>query len=399
MIYFDNAATGFPKDKAVIQAVKTAIIKSGNPGRSGHKYSIYASELLYSAREELAKYFNTTPEKVILCPSATYALNIAIKGLYKKDKKILISDLEHNSVIRPAFETGETIIFETDINNDIKTIDNFKKKLIDNDIGLVVITHASNVCGRILPIEELSSICYEKNISFILDASQTAGYISLSLLKSQIDVICIPGHKGLYGPMGTGALLINPKKEYNFKPLIQGGTGILSTEISMPEDLPEKLEAGTFGVQDFAGLSMAVKIRNNEKFEKNKYFEKYLFLIEELDKIPELTLYGISLENIKKYVPVILFNHKKIISQDFSDLLHNKGICVRSGFHCAPFAHKKLKTGEYGAVRLSLGKNNTMNECETAIQIIKKLSQRWFYALIPATYPVLNATWRLNPPV
>ncbi len=168
MIYFDNAATGFPKSKKVISATEKAMCIAGNPGRSEHIYSIYASEILFSTRERLAGYFGTSPEKIILCPSATYALNISIKGLKKKNSKVMISDMEHNSVIRPSFSENPAIIFQVDIENDKKTIENFKNMLLENissekknspeSISLVVLTHASNICGRILPINEIAKI-------------------------------------------------------------------------------------------------------------------------------------------------------------------------------------------------------------------------------------------------
>ena len=372
MIYFDNAATGFPKDRLVISAMSRAMATCGNPGRSGHKYSLSASEILYSTREELANLFGTTPEKVVLCPSATYALNIAIKGLFCNSGKILISDLEHNSVIRPSFASGVVEHFAVDIDNDEKTIENFEEKIPDN-VSLVVISHASNVCGRILPIEKIATICSKYEIPIILDASQTAGYLNFNFNKMPIDIVCIPGHKGFYGPMGTGALIINPNKNLSFKTIIQGGTGILSTETEMPTELPERLEVGTIGVQNFAGLTVALKMCKINNIENN---ENLLFLIEELNKIHTVKIYGFSESNKEKYLPIILFNCTDIASHTLSDLLSQKNICVRSGFHCAPMAHQKFHTGRYGAVRISLGKRNTLNECEKFIRVIKEIVKK-----------------------
>lgn len=367
MIYFDNAATGFPKDKNAVYEITKAIKNCGNPGRSGHKYSIYASEILYSTREELANLFNTVPEKVILCPSTTYALNIAIKGLYNPKGKILISDLEHNSVIRPSVSLGETEVFIVDMDDDNVTLENFKSK-ISCDVSIVVVTHASNVCGRILPIEKIASICNQYKIPIIVDASQTAGYLQIDLKKYSIDAVCIPGHKGFYGPMGTGALIINSQKNLFFKTIIQGGTGILSSETEMPIELPERLEAGTVCVHNFAGLTAALK---RCKFESN-YQEMFLFLNDELSRIKNIKQYGFSTKCKEQYMPIILFNCLDIVSYDFSDMLSERGFCVRSGFHCSPLAHRKFKTGDNGAVRISLGKKNTMNECERLISVIKE---------------------------
>ncbi len=367
--YFDNAATGFPKSKSVINEITKALSRCGNPGRSEHEYSVYASEVLYSVRETLAKFFSTDPENVILCPSSTYALNMAIKGLYKDNSKIIISDLEHNSVYRPAIATGKTCVFCTDIENDENTLYEFKKT-ITTDTSIAVVTHASNVCGRILPVEEMANSSHKNGTLFILDASQTAGYIPIDLSNSNIDVVCIPGHKGFYGPMGTGALIVNPKSRLEFKTIIEGGAGSMSLEKTMPLNLPERLEAGTCNVHDFAGLNIALK---ECVFDKGYDFQKYIFTINNLKKINNLTIYGYSEKNSNKYVPVILFNAKGIPSDKFSERLKDKGFCVRSGFHCSPLAHEKLQTGEFGAVRISIGKKNTFKECEELVYAINDI--------------------------
>jgi len=367
--YFDNAATGFPKSKKVINEITNALLKCGNPGRSGHEYSVYASEVLYSARDTIAKFFSTNPENVILCPSSTYALNMAIKGLYKDNSNIIISDLEHNSVLRPAKATGKTIIFCTDVEDDEKTLSEFRKSLTTNT-AIAVVTHASNVCGRILPVEEMAKICRKNGTLFILDASQTAGYLPINLSDSDIDVVCIPGHKGFYGPMGTGALIVNPKSNLNFKTIIEGGAGMMSIEETMPKHLPERLEAGTCGVHDFAGLDIAIK---ECVFDKGYDFQKYIFTVNSLKKISKIKIYGYSEKNSNKYVPVILFNAEGISSDEFSEILKNRGFCVRSGFHCSPLAHLKFKTGDFGAVRISIGKKNTFRECEELIYAINTI--------------------------
>ncbi len=380
MIYFDNAATGFPKSKEVISATEKAMKLSGNPGRSEHFYSIYSSEILYMTREKLAETFETTPERIVLCPSATYALNIAIKGLKKTNSKVLISDMEHNSVIRAASADDTTLIFQVDINNDENTINNFKNILFnhlysesgksDDCISVVALTHASNVCGRILPIEKIAKICNQNKIPVVLDASQTAGYIPIKFSDSFVDVICIPGHKGFYGPMGTGALIVNPKSEIEFKTIIEGGTGIYSNDIHMPTNLPERLEAGTIGVHDFAGLLRAIQ---ECTYTYKDMMDRYVYLLNEFKNIPEIILYGISYENIDKYMPIILFNVKNLSAQSFAQKLFENGICVRSGFHCSPLAHEKLKTGSHGAIRVSVGKTNSFKECKKLIDTIKLL--------------------------
>ncbi len=173
--------------------------------------------------------------------------------------------------------------------------------------------------------------------------------------------------------MGTGALIINPESNIQFETIIEGGTGIFSKDYHMPKELPERLEAGTIGVHDFAGFLKAVE--ECEHIE-NDAMEKYVYLIKEMKQIPELTLYGVSYKNIDKYMPIILFNIKDISPQSFAQKLFEKGFCVRSGFHCSPIAHEKLKTGPYGAIRISIGKNNTFKECSKLIEAIKEIIKK-----------------------
>ncbi len=369
MIYFDNAATGLPKDKNVIKAMMSAMMSCGNPGRSGHKFSEKASEILFLTREALADMFGAKTENVILCHNATQSLNMAIKGLHEEGKKILMSDLEHNSVIRPSSSIANIKVFKVDINDDEKTIENFISCLSD-DISTVVVTHASNVCGRIIPINEISKISHINRKKFILDGSQTAGYIPINIDDSNIDVLCIPGHKGLYGPMGTGAMIINSKRDLNFKTIIEGGTGNFSDDNKMPLFPPERFEAGTIGVQNFSGLHKAI---TDFKYEKEKHINCFKFIVENLSMMKNLKLYGLSYDNIDKYVPVILFNAEKYASFELEAMLAEKGICARAGFHCSPFAHRKFNTGENGALRISIGKKNSMKECEKFISILKEL--------------------------
>jgi selenocysteine lyase/cysteine desulfurase len=369
MIYFDNAATGLPKDKSVAKAMLSAMINCGNPGRSGHKFSENASEIIFLTREALGDMFGAKAENVILCYNATHGLNMAIKGLYKSGTKILMSDLEHNSVIRPSSTIADIKIFNIDIDDDKKTIENFKKCLTD-DVSIVVVTHASNVCGRIIPINEISKICRLNNKIFILDGSQSAGYIPINIDESDIDVLCIPGHKGLYGPMGTGAMILNSKRNLCFNTIIEGGSGSFSDDTQMPPSPPERFEAGTIGVPNFSGLYKAV---TNYKYEKEKHINCFKYTIDSLLMFKNIKLYGLSYNNLDKYVPVILFNSENHTSFELESILSKKGICARAGFHCSPFAHKKFNTGENGALRISIGKKKSIKECEKFISVLKKI--------------------------
>ncbi len=369
MIYFDNAATGLPKDKSITKAMIYAMANCGNPGRSGHKFSEKASEILFSTREALGNMFGAKTENVILCYNATHSLNMAIKGIHKTGNKILMSDLEHNSVIRPSSSIAEIKVFNVDIDNDEKTIENFKLSLTD-DVSTVVVTHASNVCGRIIPIKEISKICRLNDKVFILDGSQSAGYIPINIDKSDIDVLCIPGHKGLYGPMGTGAMILNSKSKLCFKTIIEGGTGSFSEDYQMPFSPPERFEAGTIGVPSFCGLHKAI---TNYKYDKEKHINCFKYTVDSLFMLKNIKVYGLSYNNLDKYVPVILVNSENHTSFDLEAMLTKKGICTRAGFHCSPFAHRKFNTGENGALRISIGKKNSIKECEKFISILKDL--------------------------
>ena len=248
MIYFDNGATTFPKPRSVINAVTGTMLRNGaNPGRSGHKMSVRASEIMYNCRQNAAKLFDLeNPENVIFTLNCTQALNTVIKGTLKKGDHAVISSLEHNAVLRPIEAMKERgvsySVAEVVEGDDDKTLDNFRHALRENT-KLVVCTHASNVFGIRLPVERIGALCRIYKIPFCLDAAQSAGVLPISLKNSCIDYLCTAGHKGLYGPMGTGLLLINTEKTPDS--LFQGGTGSFSSDRKQPDTLPDKFESGT----------------------------------------------------------------------------------------------------------------------------------------------------------
>ena len=246
MIYFDNGATTFPKPRSVVNAVNYAITQIGaNPGRGGHKMAMKASEVLYDCRKNAAELFDIdNPENVIITNNCTTALNTVIKGILKSGDHAVISSYEHNAVVRPLeylkTKGVDYSIAEIEFGDTEKTIDNFRNSFKANT-KLVICTHASNVFGVRLPIERIAALCKLNGILFCTDAAQTAGIIPISMKNSDIDFLCTAGHKGLYGPMGTGLLIIN--SEVIPESLTQGGTGSLSAQINQPEILPDKFEA------------------------------------------------------------------------------------------------------------------------------------------------------------
>lgn len=357
MTYFDHAATGFPKSEAVLRAMTQAHRTLGNPGRSGHPPARMAEELVFSCRCRLAELFGSTPENVVLTPSATFALNLAIKGLYLPGSEVITSDLEHNAVVRPlhALRLAQEITmkqFRVDLASDEKTVENFSL-CAGKHAAMAVVTHASNVCGRLLPLEKMRESVGREDFLLIADCSQTAGHIPIDIRKLGADVICIPGHKGLYGPMGTGALICNPDKELRFRTVVEGGSGTQSILTGMPESLPERLEAGTPNVCGIAGLCAAAKEFRYPR-EEGRLCE---MLAEGLKSKRGVRIHG--REDGGAYLPVVLFNLEGTDCETVAEALSAKGFAVRAGLHCAPTAHRALGTLETGGVRVSIGRGNT----------------------------------------
>ena len=366
MIYFDNAATSFPKSAAVVKAVSGALKSCGNPGRSGHAPSMNASGVMYSCREKAARLFGAEPERVILAPSCTYALNMALKG-FITGGKVLISNVEHNAAYRPLCAMRDEgrieLVFFDAFAPDVT--ERFSSAV--RGASAAVIAHGSNVCGRLLPVAELVAAAHENGAFTVIDAAQTAGYIPVSLIESGADVICCAGHKGPGGPMGTGLMLINPGVDKLPRTLIEGGAGVYSLDEGMPEFFPERFEAGTPDVAAIAGLSAAL-----DEFSLYEDHTAFDLLCAELSQMHRVILYGLGERGMR--LPVALFNVEGIACDDVMRRLARRGICVRSGFHCAALAHRALGTLS-GGVRVSLGKRNTVREVRTFCDELNKLAK------------------------
>lgn len=374
-IYFDNAATTVGKPECVTRAVASALGHCANPGRSGHDLSVSAATEIYNCRNLICRLFGyDKPERVVFTPNATLALNMAIKGFALDGTHILISNYEHNSVIRPvhalASDKARNITYSifdaSGTENEI--IYDFVSKIRPNT-RMAVVTLASNVCGKILPISKIASVCRKRGIIFICDASQGAGCVPINVTSLGIDVLCFAGHKSLYGPQGTGGVIFCCNNEP--KSIIQGGNGINSADKNMSGPLPESLEAGTLNTPGICGLAAGInyisKIGINEIFERNTYLINRL--TENLSVIPGVTIYGLS----DTRTPTLIFNKKDIKAEDAAIFLNERSICVRSGFHCAPLAHAALGTGPYGAVRASLSFSNTAAQTDTFALAISKM--------------------------
>ena len=356
MIYFDNGATTFPKPQSVVRAVSSAMQNYGaNPGRSGHKMSLKASEIIFNCRENAAALFGVeTPDRIIFTDNCTTALNTVIKGLLKSGDHAVISSLEHNAVARPlehlkqrgvSFSVAQ--VFEGD---DEATIESFRKA-VRNNTKLVVCTAASNVFGIRPPVERIAALCRIYNILFCVDAAQSAGVVPVNMSGSGIDFLCAPGHKGLYGPMGTGILAIN--SDILPESLTQGGTGSMSSSLEQPETLPDKYESGTPNLPGIAGLNAGLKfvMERGEANILSAETAKAQRLYDGLASMRDVVLYT-ARPQITTHVPVISFNVRGHDSEQIAALLSDRfNIAVRAGLHCAPLAHKSFGTEEQGTVR------------------------------------------------
>lgn len=371
MIYFDNAATTGVKPKSVVRAVDFALENlSANPGRSGHSKSVQAAETVYKAREKLSDFFGSGgPETVVFTQNCTHAVNCVLKGLLKKGDHCIISSLEHNAVVRPLVKTGVSYsVADVSLTDDDETVKNFVEKIKPNT-KLIFCTGASNVLGKILPIEKIGAICRKKGIYFGVDAAQTAGVLPIDMQKQNIDFLCIAPHKGLYAPMGIGVLIAR-------KPLpetiIEGGTGTNSNELFQPAFLPERLESGTVNVPGVAGIIGGlefVKTKGTESIYQNE-----LRLIQRLYKKladnEDVILYT-PYPTAGMYVPLLTFNVENMTSYEAASILAENKIAVRGGLHCAPFAHRQIGTMEGGAVRVAVAYFNDSSEIDYFAKTVK----------------------------
>lgn len=352
MINFDNAATTGKKPKTVLNAVSRALYEySANPGRGGHALSLKAGEAVYAARDNIAGFFGASgAQNVIFTANCTASVNYVLKGYLKSGDHVIISDLEHNAVMRPLEKTGvEKSVAEVSLTSDEETMANFKRLIKDNT-KMIFCTAGSNVCGRTLPLEKLGALCKRRGIAFGVDAAQAAGVLPIDMKKCGIDFLCIAPHKGLYAPMGLGILIAETKIGDT---LIEGGTGTNSLSLHQPENMPERYESGTVNVPAIIGASAGVDfVRENAKTAYLREMRIVRRIYAALKKTEHITLYTPYMED-GLYLPVLSFNVIGVPSEETADFLNKNNVAVRAGFHCAPAAHRKLGTLKYGTVRVA----------------------------------------------
>ena len=373
MIYFDNGASSHPKPPCVLKAVGEWLRKNGaNPGRSGHKLSMEAAELVYDTRTAIGRLFGVQrAENVVLVPNATYALNTVLLGLFEKGDHIITTDLEHNSVLRPLWYLQsrgiDVTVVPAEFENDALFVEKVMKS-IRSKTRAIVCTQCSNICGKVMPIELLSAK-KPKNVLLIVDGAQGAGSIPIDIVQCGVDYYCAPSHKGLLGPQGGGVLLVNNRSP---RPLVFGGTGTESMNPEQPKDLPEHLESGTLPTPICAGMLAGAdyieKYGITRIFEHKKRLTAYAYSA--LKTLPNVELYMEPYAN--HCIGVIPFNVKGLHSGEVISLLDEKGICARGGIHCAPLFHKRMGTEKRGMVRISFGIENTVSEINRMVMILKK---------------------------
>ncbi len=378
MIYFDNAATSYPKPPQMLKGMKFFIEKIGsNPGRSGHRLSLAGGRIINQTRENLAQLFNISdPLKIAFTHNATHALNFALSGILEPGDHVITSNIEHNSIARPLRYLTERGIEFSQVKVDEKTSqlnpEDIKKKFKKNT-KMIALIHGSNVTGIIFPIREIGKIARENGVYFLVDASQTAGAYPIDVEEDKIDLLAFTGHKALLGPQGTGGLYVRPG--ISLKPIIFGGTGSHSEEDRQPLFMPDVLESGTANTVGLAGLKESVKFILKTGVEKIRNHEKKLTqrLIDGLKEIKEVILYGS--DNLEEHLPVVSFNIKGFSPSEVGEILDKKyQIYVRVGLHCAPWAHQAIGTYPEGTVRFSLGYYNTAKEVDFALTAIEKIA-------------------------
>lgn len=374
MIYLDNSATTNKKPHRVISSFKKAIKKySFNPGRGGHKGSVLAGLKVLEARETLARFFGAKSfDKVIFTKNCSEALNLAILGSIKKGGHIVTTYQEHNSVLRTLYfarkHLGITFSVAKPANKYISqlTTDDILSK-VKNNTYLIVINQTSNVTGNTIDLEEIGSFCKKNKILFLVDSAQSAGHEIIQMQKQNINMLAVAGHKGLYGPQGIGALLINKAR---LRPVLFGGTGTASESLKQPLSMPDGFESGTIPTPNIIALKEGVSfVSKNMKKINTKISSLTSILIEELDGIEKVTLYS---HNEKS--GVVSFNIDGLSSSDVGNILNEKyHICVRCGLHCAPLVHKKFNTIKNGMIRVSISYFNHKSDIKKLVKAIRQI--------------------------
>ena len=380
-LYFDNAATSFPKPQQVSEAVLNYMVNIGtNPGRGAYSAALDADRLVYKTREVVAEFFNfSKPENVVFTMNVTHALNILIKGVIKPHWHVITTTMEHNSVLRPLTTLKKSLDFDLDIlpcsAEGLLDINIFEKS-IKQTTRLVILSQASNIVGTIQQIEAIGKICRTKGIYLIVDGAQSSGAIPVDFKALNCSALCFTGHKSLLGPQGIGGFLIEDKLNEETSTLYEGGTGSNSQSLEQPDFLPDKFECGTLNSPGIVGLLAGINYINSIGLLTIQQTEEYLtsYFIDNLLNIKNITILGPK-TGLKK-TSVISIKHSSMECAELSFLLSNNyNIMTRSGLHCAPLAHKTIGTFPSGTTRFSFGIFNTKVDIDYLLDSINCISK------------------------
>ena len=377
MIYLDHAATSLPKPEPVVMAVTAAMNCLGNSGRGAHSASLGASRMIYETREALSDFFGGDgPEQVVFTPNATAALNTVIQGILNPGDRAVTTAMEHNSVLRPLYRMEKQGVSLCVVPADEKgrlSMERLEQELKQGTKALFC-THASNVTGNVNDLKTIGKMCRDRGILFVADVSQSAGILPIDMKEMAIDILCFTGHKGLLGPQGTGGICV--RKGVFVRPLIVGGSGILSYSREHPAQMPVALEAGTLNGHGIAGLKAALTYirEQGQDILRKKELELMWYFYDQVSRLSQVTVYGDFSSRKALRTPVVSLN----IGEEDSgwaagELAERYGIQTRAGAHCAPLMHEALKTRDRGAVRFSFSHLNTREEAEMAVYAVEQL--------------------------
>ncbi len=381
MIYLDNAATSWPKPPEVLRAMSEFLeLAGGNPGRSGHRLSVEAGRTVFSARQAVADLFNAAnPSRVIFTLNATHALNVALRGLLRPGDRVVCSGIEHNSVMRPlrALEHEGVQLTVVPCAPDGSLDPAELARAVLPGTRLVVLVHASNVIGTILPVGEAAAIAHAAGALLLVDAAQTAGVLPIDVQALGIDLLAFTGHKGLLGPPGTGGLVIGEGASVaEMEPLVRGGTGSRSQHQEQPDDLPDRYESGTPNGVGIAGLAAGIRFLTQRGVESIRAEEMAAAraLGEGLADIPGAEVYGPT--DMERRTAVVSFTIAgRRVSEIGQRLDEEFDVLSRVGLHCAPAAHQTIGTFPEGTVRLAPGIFTTMDDIRRAVEGVREIAK------------------------
>lgn len=377
-IYFDNGSTSWPKAPGVPEAVAGLLADGAfNINRGNYEGAYEIEGMVLDTREQLARLFHAPDSKgVVFTPSVTYSLNFFLKGYLRPGDHIIVTGLEHNAVMRPLEQLKETgVSYSTapvDREGNLKTEE--LEACIRENTRAVLVTHASNVCGTVVPIQEIGELCEKYGLMFGVDTAQTAGTLDIDMKKCKIDFLAFTGHKGLLGPQGIGGFLISERLDKEMSPLIAGGTGSISDSLRMPEDLPDKYESGTMNLPGIIGLHTALSYLEKTGIDKlhQKKMELTDHFLQKVKEIPEVRIVGRkTLENRVAVVSLDFLTRDNALAA--FELEQEAGVMTRVGLHCAPIAHQSLGTFPGGTVRFAFSASNEKDEIDRCIEAINKI--------------------------